>query len=322
MLPTFVLYISLMKNNGGFMRLRVIFCTLFIVLINISVNSQVNEVIVEKPVLSEGQILIKKGKEALIKGKIKRAVELCEKAVKIEPENSEFYLVLGDTYGAYAQSASVFKKMGLAKKCRKAYIKSIELNGKNLESRFRLMSYYLQAPWIAGGSSKKAKIQAKEISDIDRYKGHFAWAAYYKDQKEPKRVLEEYLKAVKLKPNECDGYLNLGFHYKELKEYKNCEINLLRALQFNSEEILAWYGLGTNSLDSGMNLAEGLKYFDKFLSYKSEKYKIYESYAYWRKGLIYEKLTNKRDAEKEYRRALKIKPDNKEAKKALKKLLD
>lgn len=71
------------------MILRAIYCTILIILINISVNAQVSEIKVDKPDLSEGQILIKKSKAALINGKIKEAVKLCKKAVKIEHDNKE-----------------------------------------------------------------------------------------------------------------------------------------------------------------------------------------------------------------------------------------
>ncbi len=304
------------------MRIKTICYTLLVILISMSVKAQVNESNIEKTVLSEGQVLIKKSQDALNKNEFKKAVDLCKKAIESDSGNSEFYLILGDTYGAYAQHASIFKKMGLAKNCKAAYINSIALDGKNIKARTRLISYYLMAPWIAGGSSKKAKIQAEEIFRIDQYKGHFALATYYDYKKKTEKVLSEYLKAIKLKPKECDAYFKLGFYYNKLKDYKNCKINLLKVLELNPEKILAWYSLGTSCLDSGKNLDKGLKYFDKFLSYKSKKYKAYESYAHWRKGLIYEKLNLKKNAEQEYRVALKIKPDNKEAKKALNKLLN
>ena len=49
------------------------------------------------------------------------------------------------------------------------------LNPELLAARLDLLSFYLQAPSLVGGSVEKAKIQAAEIAKRDASQGNLAW---------------------------------------------------------------------------------------------------------------------------------------------------
>ncbi|HSP94460.1 MAG TPA: tetratricopeptide repeat protein, partial [Thermoanaerobaculia bacterium] len=102
------------------------------------------------------------GRVYLAQGSPGLAVEWMEESIAIEPSSTEYHLWLGRAYGYQAIRAAVLKQPSLAKKVRKEFEQASALDPDNLEARFGLIEFYLQAPGILGGSEKKAKEQAQE----------------------------------------------------------------------------------------------------------------------------------------------------------------
>lgn len=116
------------------------------------------------------------------------AVTLGEKSIADHPDSSEIWLWLGRAYGRKAQRAPVISQFALARKCRSAFEKAVALDPKNVDARADLMSYYLQAPGIVGGSLAKAKEQAAAILELDPVRGQIALGRIREREKSPKRT--------------------------------------------------------------------------------------------------------------------------------------
>jgi tetratricopeptide (TPR) repeat protein len=97
-----------------------------------------------------------------------------ERAVQLDSGNSDYHRWLGRTYGQQAQHAGG-EAFFLARKVKTHLEKAVELNPDNIEARFDLMEYYLQAPAFLGGDAAKAKEQAAEITKRDASAGRKAW---------------------------------------------------------------------------------------------------------------------------------------------------
>jgi tetratricopeptide (TPR) repeat protein len=97
-----------------------------------------------------------------------------EQAVQLDSGNSEYHRWLGRTYGQQAQHAGG-EAFFLARKVKTHLEKAVELNPDNIEARFDLMEYYLQAPAFLGGDAAKAKAQAAEITKRNAVAGRKAW---------------------------------------------------------------------------------------------------------------------------------------------------
>src|SRR5213593_3592339 len=63
----------------------------------------------------------------------KKATEALDKALALEPENSEFHLWMGRAYGRRAETSSMVTAPGYASKARQHFEKAAQLNPKNLE---------------------------------------------------------------------------------------------------------------------------------------------------------------------------------------------
>jgi tetratricopeptide (TPR) repeat protein len=97
-----------------------------------------------------------------------------EKALQLDEGNSEYHRWLGRVYGRQAQHAGG-EAFFLARKVKTHLEKAVELNPDNIEARFDLMEYYLQAPAFLGGDIAKAKAQATEIAKRNAAAGKKAW---------------------------------------------------------------------------------------------------------------------------------------------------
>src|SRR5215472_5831734 len=137
-------------------------------------------------------------------GNLTDARELAEKSVALKNSESRYHRQLADVYGETAQAASLFAKGGWAKKFKAEADTAAALDPKNLDARFDLLEYYLQAPRLMGGGKDKAAAMAEEIGKIDPTQGYLAEARLAQDRKD--RTAEEswLLKAASLKPSDHD----------------------------------------------------------------------------------------------------------------------
>jgi tetratricopeptide (TPR) repeat protein len=130
------------------------------------------------------------GRVYLAQGIPDLAVEWMEKSTALAPSSAEYHLWLGRAYGSQAIRASVLKQPVLAKKVRKEFEQASGLDPDNLEARFALIEYYLQAPGFLGGSGKKANEQAEEVRKRDALEGHRAFGRIAEHGKHFDRALE------------------------------------------------------------------------------------------------------------------------------------
>ena len=209
-----------------------------------------------------------------------------EKAVALDPANSNYQWRLGDAYGRSAQKAGVFSKMGLAGKCRTAYEKAVELDPKNLDARSSLMNYYQQAPGIAGGSKDKALAQAQEIKKLDASRGRFAFATLYLAEKKYDQAFAEFEEVLKEKP----------------------------------DDYAALFQTGRLAAISGERLDHGLTVLRQCLTMPPPEGQPGHAAAHWRIGFILEKKGDKVGARAAYEASLKLDPKFPQAIESLRKL--
>lgn len=150
------------------------------------------------------------GDTQLRQDKAEEAVKSFEKVVEFAPTHSDYHRQLGDAYGRSAQKAGMFSKLGLAKKCKAAYEKAVELDPKNLNARFSLMSYYQQAPSMVGGGMDKAYAQAAEIKQLDAARGRLAYANLYVAEKKYTDAFNEFEEALRVTPDNYAALFQIG----------------------------------------------------------------------------------------------------------------
>jgi cytochrome c-type biogenesis protein CcmH/NrfG len=114
------------------------------------------------------------GRLAFESEQYEQAATWFEKAMQLDGGTSDCHLWLGRTYGHQAQAAKS-EAFFLARKVKIHFEKAVELNPDNIEARFDLLEYYLQASALVAGGLTKAREQAEEITKRNAAEGRKAW---------------------------------------------------------------------------------------------------------------------------------------------------
>lgn len=146
-------------------------------------------------------------------GNLDDAQGLAEEAVALNGRTARYHRQLGDLYGETAETASLFAKGGWAKKFKFEVETAAALDPKDLDSRFDLLEYCLQAPRLMGGGKDKAAAMADEIGRIDPVQGDLAQARLAQDRKDPAAQESWYLKAAAATPPNYDALAAVAGFY-------------------------------------------------------------------------------------------------------------
>ena len=289
-------------------------------------------------------------------GDLDAAVTLAEKAVTLDSSNAEYHSQLGIVCGETAEKASLFGKAGWAHRFKEETDKAAALDPKNLDARFALMEYYLQAPRLMGGSRQKAGAMAEEISRINPAQGYLADARLAQEDKDVPREEAAFLKAlaaapedyeilvsaagfynrdtqkkydqaakqsreaVKVNPGQASAYSSLAFALAAAERWPELDAALAEAERNVPDDLSPYYQAGRALFNTGKDLPRAEHYFRKYLGQEPEGEAPTLAHAHWRLGLVFEKEGRKSEAVSEIQTALRLQPDLSEAKKDLKRL--
>ena len=109
-------------------------------------------------------------------GRIEEAVKLGERCVAAHPQVSNCHLALGNALGNKAVTGGIMSAMGYAGTIRDSFKKAVELDPQNMDARFSLLQYYMQAPGIVGGGTGKAQALAAQTATLNADAGKLMMA--------------------------------------------------------------------------------------------------------------------------------------------------
>ena len=289
-------------------------------------------------------------------GDLDAAVTLAEKAVAIDSNNADYHSQLGIVCGETAEKASLFAKAGWAHRFKEETDKAAALDPKNLDARFALLEYYLQAPRLMGGSRQKAASMAEEIGRISPARGYLAQArlaqedknaageetaflkalaaapedyeilvsvaAFYNrdTQKKYDQAEKQSRQAVKVNPGQVGAYSTLAFALAAAERWPELDAALAEAEKDVPDDLSPCYQAGRALLYTGKDLPRAERYFRRYVGQEPEGEAPTLAHAHWRLGLVLDKEGRKSEAVSEIQTALRLQPDLGEAKKDLKRL--
>lgn len=123
-----------------------------------------------------GRAAFEEGRRLMTANEPAQAEKKFERAIQLEPNASDYHLWLANAVGQQAQNANVMRQPFMARRIKAEYEKAVELDPRSIEARNGLISYYLQAPAVMGGSPEKAREQARAIAALDVVQGLMATA--------------------------------------------------------------------------------------------------------------------------------------------------
>lgn len=171
------------------------------------------------------------GRDYYMLGNYKKAIEAFQKAMALEPDNSEFALWMGRTYGRRAETASPLMAPGNASKARQYFEKAVELDPYNNEALNDLFDYYLEAPGVLGGGVDKAEAVAKRIGEVSPAEYHFAEAQLADKKKEYNTAEEQLRRAIAKAPREVGRVIDLAKYLAKRGRYGESDAEFQQAAQ-------------------------------------------------------------------------------------------
>jgi len=245
-----------------------------------------------------------------------RAISACEKAVTLAPNNSEYHLWLGRTYGEKADASSFLTAAGLAKKVRTEFERAVALDPKNAVGRTDLAEFYLEAPGIVGGGQDKARAQAEALTKLDPVKAHWVNGRLAEKNKDASTAEREYRAAIAESHGAASAWLNLALLYRNGKRFDEMQDALKHVANAPIDRPDVLMDAASTLLRTNRDLPFAVQLVQRYLASTTvEQNPPFK--AHYLLGNILEKQGDKQGAVKEYQMALALAKEFGRAREAL-----
>jgi tetratricopeptide (TPR) repeat protein len=240
------------------------------------------------------------------------AVAQAEKAVALDAANSVYHQWLGRAYGGKADRDRSFF---LARKVKKQFEEAVRRDPSNISARRDLEQYSIDAPWIVGGSKSDALEQVNAIAALDPIEGHLARAVYYLDAaKKPDEAENEYRMVLLAKPNRIEPYLEVAGFFEQQKRPSDMETAIQAAAQVNANDMRLIFYRGVAGVLANANLTNAERDLKSYLASTPDRsdWPSHAAARLWL-GRLYEGQGKRPEAAEQYRAALRLDPQQKDA---------
>ncbi len=248
-----------------------------------------------------------------------RGIAECEKAVKLDPNNSRFHLWLGRIYGEKADNVNFWSAAGLAKKVRTEFEAAVRLDPNSAEARTDLAEFYLEAPGIVGGGRDKAEAQAKELDKLDAPMAHWVRGRIAEKKKDLAAAEREYRGAIEASNGGAYAWFNLALFYRHQQRWDEMEQTVHRAISAPIDRPEILMESGEILIRAGRDFPGAIQMLRRYLAGTMVEQAPAFKAHYWL-GTVLEKQGDKEGASREYRAALALARDFSRAQEALHRL--
>jgi tetratricopeptide (TPR) repeat protein len=198
-------------------------------------------------------------------GDLESALKLADRALALDTSKAEYHYQVAVVCGELARKANVLRQLSLARRTQKEAQAAAALNPNHVDTRSLLVTFYMEAPGIAGGDKQKARDMAAELTRIDPVEGALAELEIAQDEHDSAGMNVAYQK-LQSYPKSYEAEMALARHYAsdQPQNVELAERYAKVALQIDSTRIDAYGALATlfaqkqrlSALDSLLSEAE------------------------------------------------------------------
>lgn len=216
--------------------------------------------------------------------KYRDAIEEYEAALRYNPELSEAYRYLGESYkNLYKPGVDTPENMEKAEKALEALKKAYEIDPRNREIIHSLGNMYDMMRDFEEAENYYLKILELEPTNMDNY---YVVAGFYKryagEREELKNKAEEmYLRRIELDPENPKGYAYIAQYYNDMSpvpEFDRALEYYKRQAEFEPNNALIYYAMGVNQFFKAYRL-------QNILSLQERRKSAEESEGYLKKSI-------------------------------------
>ena len=233
-----------------------------------------------------------------------RGIPACERATKLDPQNSLYHLWLGRIYGEKASRVGFLSAAGLAKKVRASFERAVQLDPKNWEARVDLAEFYLQAPSIVGGGQDKARAQAEALFSLNPAMAHWILARVAGRNKDAAGAELEYKAAIAASHGAAQHWLHLAQFLAHADRLFEMDQALRTMASSPLDRPDALMDGGSLLLHLGRDYPEAIRLLRRYLESPAEEGPAFKAHDFL--GQVLEKQGDRRAAAEQYRAALAL----------------
>jgi tetratricopeptide (TPR) repeat protein len=284
----------------------------------------------------------------------KGALELAEKAAALDPKSAAYRGLVAETACSMAGQEQSFS---WARRCKKELQAAVALDPKgNVSSRWGIIEFNMQAPWIVGGSKDDARKALEEIKRIDPVRGALAQARMNELEKKPDSPEPLYLQAYQadprnfqtlvalinyylndrsrkldqaerfarealaLEPGRTAPYAGLAVAAALQQQWPEVDAILADAERAVPDNLAPRFSVGRTLASKGIDLPRAERYLRAYLAAEPEPTAAQPAVVHYWLGITCEKMGRKADAIRELQESVRLNPESEQAKKDLKRL--
>jgi len=270
---------------------------------------------------NNGDIFVLLARSYLELNQYDAAVSSAEKAVAINPKDSNYHRWLGEAYGAKADHASMLSAYSLARKTQKEFDAAVQLDARNFDAQQDLIQYDCTAPGMVGGGEEKAQPLIEKLMKMDAAEGHYATGICRAQKKDYAAADAEFAKALDGKPKTANRIYDIGDYFVQRKNAEKLLAVAAAGEDLAPHDPRGKFYRGVALILQGEKPAEAEKLLKDYLQLAPMNSDYPRPWVahYWL-GRLQESQKNPGGARSEYQAALKLNGKYKLAQEALKQL--
>lgn len=234
------------------------------------------------------------------------AVKYSERAVSLEPQNSNYHLWLGRAYGRKAGDSNPLSAAGLAKKAKTEFERAVQLDPANVPARVDLARYYTEAPSFMGGGLDKARAQAAQVQASDPAMAHLIQARVAEKDKRYSDAEAEYKSAIQQAKNPADMWLQLAGFYRQRERFNDMQSAIRSAMAEPHKLAESYFDAGNQLFLGSRDFPAAVDYLQKYLTSGELVESAPAFRAHYLMGQLQEKMGNNVAAASEYQASLAL----------------
>jgi len=175
------------------------------------------------------------GKSYLKTGDWDNAVREFEKSTQLKPSDAHSRLWLGRACGAKAAHAFVLIAPRWAHRVLTEFETARKLSPNDVDVRFDLLEFYLEAPGIMGGGKDKAHAEALAIEKLNPKKGYLARSTILSKDKKMDQAKKELIQATIAYPNDANAFKDLADYLLDRRDFEGALEYSRKALSLDQQ---------------------------------------------------------------------------------------
>lgn len=231
------------------------------------------------------------------------AVNACENAVRLDPQNSNDHLWLGRALGQKAGRVSFFSAFSLGKRVRAEFEQAVNLDAQNAAALSDLGDFYKEAPGIVGGGMDKAESIARRLDSLDPARAALLRANMAEARKDYGTAERQLKQAIAVSQHPAGYWTNLASFYRRRQRWNDIDTaihNCFGAAMHDKNSGVALYDGAGVLIESNRDPAFAAKMLESYLEGSSKTEEAPAFIAHIRLGRLKQQLGDAAGANREF----------------------